>query len=210
MDSGALTIYATSSLEDVFRELAPDADFTFGNSEALAAALREGAPANVFAAASPEHMADLRQNALIDPPVAFATNRLVLVVPAGNPAGVESVEDVAGLDFVSGAELDVAEAALESIGEGDVLEGVDWLPGAAEQVASGNLDAALVYVTDAQAEGDAVEVIELPVQALVEYPISATTRSENYEEAEAFIALVLGEQGRQALEDAGFGVPPAG
>ena len=80
--------------------------------------------------------------------------------------------------------------------------------GAAEQVASGDAEAALVYFTDARAAGDGVRVIELPAQALVDYPIAASNLSDDYEAAEAFVQLVLSGQGRQTLEDAGFGVPP--
>jgi molybdate transport system substrate-binding protein len=75
------------------------------------------------------------------------------------------------------------------------------------KVVSGDADAGFVYYTDSVAGGDDVQAIELPAQPLVEYPIGIVTDTENLEAAETFVELVLSEEGRQALEDAGFGVP---
>jgi len=75
------------------------------------------------------------------------------------------------------------------------------------KVVAGDADAGFVYVTDAAAAGDDVQAIELPAQPLVEYPIAVVTESENAEAAEAFVELVLSEEGRRALQEAGFGVP---
>ena len=207
-DAGALTIYAPSSVEDVFRELAPGADFRFGSSEELATAILEGAVPDVFASAGQTPLADVGAEGLLEPPVVFATNRLVLVVPASNPAGIESLDDLADVQLRVGAELEYAAATLEAIGKGTLADPIDFSPDAAEQVASGTAEAALVYYTDALAAGDAVRVIELPAQALVEYPIAVVNVSERFEEAEAFVSLLLGAEGRAALEAAGFGLPP--
>ena len=166
-----------------------------------------GCASYVVAAASPAPMAELQPEGILDPAVVFATNRLVLVVPAEGSA-VESLDDLAEADFLLGAELDDARSTLDAIGQAGLVEGAAYDPGAAEQVASGDAEAALVYFTDAQAAGDGIRVIELPAQALVEYPIAASNLSDDYEAAEAFVQLVLSDQGRQTLEDAGFGVPP--
>jgi molybdate transport system substrate-binding protein len=207
-DAGALSIFAASSLQGVFEELAPEADFRFGSSDELSRAIMDGDVPDVFAAAGQVPIAELQPEGILDPPVVFATNRLVLVVPAEGSA-VESVDDLAEADFLLGAELDYARSTLEAIGQAGLVEGAAYDPGAAELVASGDAEAALVYFTDAQAVGDGVRVIELPAQALVEYPIAASNLSDAYEAAEAFVQLVLSDQGRQTLEDAGFGVPPA-
>jgi molybdate transport system substrate-binding protein len=209
-EAGALRIFAERSLEAVFRELAPDAHFRFGNSDELAALIQDAAAVDVFAAASSDPMGELRQRSLVESPVAFATNRLVLVAPAGNPAGIESLDDLAGLGLMVGAEPEYARATLEAIGKGHVLDNVDYLPDAAEAVGSGTLDSAFVYFTDAQAAGDAVEVIDLPAQVLAEYLVAPSTTSERYDAAEAFVQLLLSDRGRQALEEAGFALPPAG
>lgn len=209
VDAGALTIFAPSSVEDVFRELAPEADFRFGSSEEVATAALDGEIPDVFASAGQGAIGEVGAEGVLESPTVFATNRLVLVVPASNPAGVESLDDLADVHLWVGAELDYATATLEAIGKGTLDDPVDFSPDAAERVASGNAEAALVYYTDALAAGDAVRMIELPAQALVEYPIAVSNLSDEFEAAEAFVELLLGEQGRAALEEAGFGVPPA-
>ncbi len=214
-----LTVFAAASLTEVFEELAPDVRFNFAGSDELATQIREGAPADVYAAASPRYPDELFAEELVEEPQVFATNRLVLVVPSDNPAEVESVEDLQadGVKLVVGAEGvpvgDYTRAVLENMGATDVLDSVvsneDDVKGVVGKVASGEADAGFVYVTDYNAAQEDLEAIELPedAQAEVEYPIAVVSNTENREAAEAFVELVLGEDGRQALENAGFGVP---
>ena len=214
-----LTVYAAASLTEVFQKLAPEARFNFAGSDELATQLREGAPADVYAAASPRYPDELFEEGLVGEPRIFATNRLVLVVPSDNPAGIESVEDLRadGIELVVGAEGvpigDYTRTALESMGATDVLEHVvsneEDVKGVVGKVLSGDADAGFVYVTDASTAGEDLAAIELPdeAQAVVEYPVAIVLDTENRAAAEAFVALVLGEAGRQALEDAGFGIP---
>jgi molybdate transport system substrate-binding protein len=214
-----LTVYAAASLTEVFQELAPDVTYNFAGSDELATQIREGAPADVYAAASPRHPGELLEEGLVDEPQIFATNRLVLIVPADNPAGIESVDHLTadGVKLVVGAEGvpigDYTRTVLESMGATDVLENVvsneEDVKGVVGKITSGAADAGFVYVTDAAAAGDDVEAIELPedVRAVVEYPIAVVVASENQAAAAAFVELVLGEDGQQALADAGFGLP---
>jgi molybdate transport system substrate-binding protein len=106
---------------------------------------------------------------------------------------------------------DYTRSILEDLGASDALDNVvsaeQDVKGVLGKVASGDADAGFVYVTDAAAAGDDVQAIELPAQPLVEYPIAVVTESENAEAAEAFVELVLSEEGRRALQEAGFGVP---
>ena len=117
-----LTVFAAASLTESFQELAPDARFNFAGSDELATQIREGAPADVYAAASPRYPDELFEEDLIEEPQIFATNRLVLVVPADNPAGIESVEDLGeeGTKLVVGAEGvpvgDYTRTVLENMG----------------------------------------------------------------------------------------------
>jgi molybdate transport system substrate-binding protein len=203
----ALRVLADSSLEGVLPAIVPEADYVFAGTAELAARIEEGETADVLAAAGAAAPAALAGKALVEPPQAFATNRLVLVVPSGNPRGIRSVDDVSDVGLMNGAEPGYARATLEAMGKGDVLQNVDYAPEAAELVASGDLDAAFVYLTDAQRAGAAVEVIELPAQALLEYSLAFLTTSENSEGADAFMERVLGEESRQKLEAAGFGLP---
>jgi molybdate transport system substrate-binding protein len=212
-----LTVFAAASLTEIFQEIAPDATFNFAGSDELATQIREGAPADVYAAASPRYPTELAQEGFLQEPQVFATNRLVVVVPADNPAGIESVDDLAadGVKLVIGAEGvpvgDYTRSILEELGREDVLGNVvsneEDVKGVLGKVVAGDADAGFVYFTDSIAAGDDVRAIELPAQPLVEHPIGLVTDSDDVGAAEAFIEHVLGEKGRQALEDAGFGLP---
>jgi molybdate transport system substrate-binding protein len=219
-DLEGITVFGAASLTEVFEEIAPDVTFNFAGSDELATQIREGAPADVYAAASPRYPDDLFEEGLIGEPQIFATNRLVLIVPADNRAGIESVEDLMaddGVKLVVGAEGvpigDYTRTVLESMGMRDVLENVvsneEDVKGVVGKITSGAADAGFVYVTDATAAGDDVEAIELPedAQAVVEYPIAVVADSENAEAAQEFVDLVLGEDGQEALAEAGFGPP---
>ena len=213
------TVYAAASLTEVFQAIDPDATFSFAGSDELATQIREGAPADVYAAASPRYPDELFEEGLVEEPVVFATNKLVLVVPSGNPAGITSVEDLGGdgVKLVIGAEGvpigDYTRTVLETMGQTAVLDNVvsneEDVKGVLAKVISGDADAGFVYATDAKAAGDDVEVIELPdsAQATVLYPIAIVTDAQDPDAAQAFVDLVLGPEGRQALEDAGFGLP---
>lgn len=218
-DLEGLTVFGAASLTEVFQELAPNVTFNFAGSDELATQLREGAPADVYAAASPRHPGELFEEGLIEEPQIFATNRLVLIVPADNPAGIESVDDLTtdGVALVVGAEGvpigDYTRTVLENLGMTGVLEHVvsneEDVKGVVGKITSGAADAGFVYVTDATAAGDDVEAIELPEggQAVVEYPIAVVVDAENADAAREFVELVLGEEGQKALADAGFGPP---
>jgi molybdate transport system substrate-binding protein len=213
----ALTVFAAASLTEVFQELAPEVTFNFAGSDELATQIREGASADVYAAAGPRYPEELAAQGFLEAPQIFATNRLVVAVPADNPAGIESVDDLAadGVRVVIGAEGvpvgDYTRSVLETMGAEDVLANVvsneEDVKGVVGKVVSGDADAGFVYVTDAAAAGGDLRAIELPAQPLIEYPIGIVTASQNYEAAENFVELVLGEEGRQALKDAGFGLP---
>jgi molybdate transport system substrate-binding protein len=214
-----LTVFAAASLTEVFEELAPNVRFNFAGSDELATQIREGAPADVYAAASPRYPDELLAEELVEGPQIFATNRLVLVVPSDNPAAIESVDDLRadGTKLVVGAEGvpvgDYTRTVLENMGATDVLESVvsneDDVKGVVGKVASGEADAGFVYVTDYNAALEDLQAIELPedAQAVVEYPIAVVSDSENREAADTFVELVLSDEGQQALEDAGFGRP---
>ena len=214
-----VTVFGAASLTEVFQELAPNVTFNLAGSDELATQIREGAPADVYAAASPRYPEELFEEGLIEEPQIFATNRLVLIVPADNPAGIESVEDLMaeGVKLVVGAEGvpigDYTRTVLENMEMTDVLANVvsneEDVKGVVGKVTSGAADAGFVYVTDAAAAGDDVQAIELPdeAQAVVEYPIAVVADAENADAAREFVELVLGEDGQRALADAGFGPP---
>ncbi|HYY76302.1 MAG TPA: molybdate ABC transporter substrate-binding protein [Gaiellaceae bacterium] len=218
-DDGTLTVFAAASLREVFPRIDAAARYSFAGSDEHATQIREGAPADVYAAASPRYPAELASEGLVEEPVVFATNRLVLVVPADNPAGIGSVPDLAaeGVRLVIAAPGvpagDYTRRALETLGREDVLaqvvsEEAD-VKGVVSKVALGEADAGFVYATDVAPVEDDVHVIELPEEAQpeVEYSVAVVRGSERDRAARAFVERLLGEAGREALREAGFGTP---
>jgi molybdate transport system substrate-binding protein len=214
-----LTVYAAASLTEVFQTLDPDARFNFAGSDELATQLREGGRADVYAAASPKYPDELYKDGVLDRPRVFASNRLVLVVPADNPADIHSVADVdrAGVKLVVGQEgvpigdytrQVLAKAGLEDVLRRVVSEEKD-VKGVVGKVALGEADAGFVYATDAKAAGGEVKTVELPLkaQADVRYRIAVVRGTHHRAKADEFIRLVLSEKGRKALRDAGFLMP---
>ena len=151
----------------------PSAKYTFGGSGALETQIEQGAPADVFAAASPKQPAALYAKGLVDKPVEFATNTLVLIVPKGNPAHITSVNDITkpGVKLViCNATVpcgDYARTAFKNLGittaamKNVVSQTTDVTQTVAD-VATGQADAGFVYITDAKAANGKVEVVNLP------------------------------------------------
>ncbi|MBD0291170.1 MAG: molybdate ABC transporter substrate-binding protein [Thermoleophilia bacterium] len=216
---GRLTVYAAASLTDVFPEIDPAPRYSFGGSDELATQIREGAPADVYAAASSRYPQEVYREGLVEKPVTFASNRLVLVVPRDNPAGIERVGDVRrpGTKLVIGAEGvpvgDYTREALQELGLGRALANVvsneDDVKGVLGKVALGEADGGFVYATDAVAARGRVSVLELPkgAQPPIAYQIAVVAGSEHEEGARAFVRKVRSREGRRALAKAGFRLP---
>jgi molybdate transport system substrate-binding protein len=218
-DDEQLTVYAASSLTEVFQELAPQHRYNFAGSDELATQIREGAEADVYAAASPRYPEELRAEGLVEQQVVFATNTLVLIVPKLNPNGVSHVEDLATGRFklVVGAEGvpvgDYTRTVLANLGLTRILDQVvseeENVKGVLGKVALGEADAGFVYTTDAMTTDDKVLSISLPAsaQADVRYPAAVHRDSNQKDEANAFIDLLRSAEGKRTLERAGFGSP---
>jgi molybdate transport system substrate-binding protein len=214
-EGGALTIFAAASLADVLEPLARDGRFNLAGSDELATQIREGAEADVFAAASTRYPDELRREGLVERPRVFATNRLVLV--ASDPA-IGSVADLArpGVKLVVAQEGvpvgDYTREALERLDETRVLDQVvseeDDVKGVLGKVKLGEADAGFVYATDVERERPA-RVVELPerAQPRIEYAVAVVSASPRRREAERFVARLLGPEGRRLLAAAGFGAP---
>ena len=212
-------VFAASSLTEVFPKIDPEATYSFAGSDDLATQITEGAPADVFAAASTTYPDQLYEDGLVDKPEVFATNRLVLIVPNDNPAEIQSVDDLKNPDvkLVIGAEGvpigDYTRTVLENMGASDVLDQVvseeDDVKGVVGKVSLGEADAGFVYVTDVKPVEDRVTAIELPAeaQAKVEYEIAVVKDAQHHEAAHEFVELVLSEDGQAKLQAAGFGPP---
>ncbi len=213
------TVFAASSLTEVFPEIDPAGTYSFAGSDELATQIREGAKPDVYAAASSKSPSELFDEGLVEKPRVFATNQLVLIVPKDNPAGIETVTDAgrSGVKLVVAAEGvpagDYTRKALAAMNATEILDNVvseeNDVKGVVGKVALGEADAGFVYATDAQAVAGDVSVIDLPADAEpeIEYTIAVLQEAPNHDAAEAFVARVLSADGRAALERAGFGVP---
>jgi molybdate transport system substrate-binding protein len=213
------TVFAAASLTEVFPEIDPAATYNFAGSDDLATQITEGAPADVFAAASPKYPDRLSEDGLLDNPEVFATNKLVLIVPKDNPAGIRSVDDLRNPDvkLVIGGEGvpigDYTRTVLENLGATEVLDQVvseeDDVKGVVGKVSLGEADAGFVYVTDVKAVEGKVTAIELPAeaQAEVKYEIAVVKDAPHHDAAHEFVEQVLSEDGQAKLQAAGFGPP---
>ena len=214
------TVLAAASLTKVFPQIDPSAKYTFGGSGALETDIEQGAPADVFAAASPKQPAALLAKGLVDKPVEFATNTLVLIVPKSNPAHVTSVADITkpGVKLVicnatvpcgdyartAFMNLGITTAAMKNV----VSQTTDVTQTVAE-VATGQADAGFVYITDAKAADGKVTVVKLPAKAKpgAQDFIAVVKAGQNQTAAKAFVAMVLSPAGQAKLQAAGFGKP---
>jgi molybdate transport system substrate-binding protein len=173
----------------------------------------------VYAAANASYPDELHADGLVEEPQVFATNQLVLIVPEGNPAGIESVEDVAepGVKLTVAAESVPVGAytreVLDTLGLTGALDNVvsneTDVKSVVTKVALGESDAGFVYATDAAVAEEDVQVIELPADAQppIEYEIAVVADSDQQDEAQAFVDVILSEEGQQKLAEAGFGPP---
>ena len=213
------TVFAAASLTEVLPQIDPAATYNFAGSDDLATQITEGAPADVFAAASTKYPDQLYADGLVDKPEVFATNKLVLIVPKDNPANIQSVDDLRNKDvkLVIGAEGvpigDYTRTVLEKMGASDVLDQVvseeDDVKGVVSKVSLGEADAGFVYVTDVKPVKDKATAIELPdeAQAEVQYEIAVVKNAPHHDAAHAFVEQVVGDAGQAKLQAAGFGPP---
>lgn len=224
-EPATVTVFAAASLTEAFDTLAeqferehPSVDVvtSYGGSAALAQQIVEGAPVDVFASAAEPPMRTVVDAGLAVDPVVFATNTLELVVPAGNPAGVAGIGDLADTDLriaLCDASVPCGAASAKLLEQEGVSAAPDTLESDVKavltKVSLGEIDAALVYRTDVIAAGDRVEGIEVPGAASVvnNYPIVALAEVRAADAAAAFVAFVTGGDGRAVLAEAGFGGP---
>ena len=214
--SQPLTIYAAASLTDAFRAFDPDQRYSFSGSTALETQIRNGAPADIFASAAPLNTQRLFRQNLVGKPVTFTSNRLALIVPKSNPAGIRSVYDLRRKPVklvIAGAAVPVGgytRTVLRRMGLSSVLSKVvsqeTDVRAVTGKVALGQADAGFVYVTDARAVADRVTVIRIPAwaQPRVRYEIAVVSSSSKKAAAQAWIKTLLSARGQAALKEYGF------
>ncbi len=223
--AGTLTVFAAASLTQAFTTLGSRFEaahplvrvqFSFGASSTLAQQIIAGAPADVFASASTTNMAQVTAAGAASAPTTFATNVAEIAVPPARGGKVASIADLGtpGVQValcqpqVPCGALAARVLAKARVAVTPVTEGLD-VKSTLAYVTSGQVDAAMVYVTDVTAAGATVRGIEIPARdnASTAYPIAVVKASKNARLATAFSAFVLSPTGQAALHQAGFQRP---
>jgi molybdate transport system substrate-binding protein len=237
---GELTVFAAASLTDAFSKVKTDLEaanpgltitYNFAGSQALVTQMEQGAHADVFASANLTQMTAARDKGLVegDSPV-FVQNRLVIIVPKDNPAGIQSPADLAK----DGVKLDLEQEDVPAgqyarqsfckmakdtatYGEGfvekvaaNIVSEEDNVKAVVTKVSTGEADAGIVYVTDVTPDvADSLQQIEIPadVNVIAKYPIAAV-KGGNADLAQAFIDYILGPDGQATLQSFGFAPKP--
>lgn len=230
-----LTVFAASSLTGAFNDMGalfeqkhPDAKvtFNFAGSQDLRTQLEQGARADVFAGADTRNMDPLKsENLLGSNPQVFAHNRLVVIVPKSNPAGIKTLQDLRkpGLKIViADASVPVGNYALQALDKmsADSSFGASFketvlksivsketnVKAVVSKVSLGEADAGIAYSTDAQAAGDKLTTIEIPdaFNIIAAYPIAVLKIGSMPTAAQEFVDLVLSPDGQAVLAKYGF------
>lgn len=228
-----LTVFAASSLTDVFGELGEEFEqrnpgvevrFNFAGSSVLLAQLQQGAPADVFASADKAKMEAAVKDGIVSGPQVFAKNSPVVILPGENPAGVETLRDIAepDLDLVLTQEgVPIAEYTEEILKKANTRYGGNFedlvmenvvsrepdVRAAANRVALGEADATFVYTSDVTpGMRNRVDVVEIPekTNVVATYPISVKDEAPSQSLAREWVDLVLAENGQRTMEEWGF------
>ena len=238
--SKTLTVLAAASLTESFTELGTMFEtqnpgvkvvFSFAGSQQLAQQLDQGAAADVFASANPKYMTAAVTSKRVNQADAqtFVTNRLVVIFPKDNPAGLTTLKDLAkpGLKIdledksvpAGQYSLDFLDKAVKDPGFGasfkdNVLKNVvsyeTDVKAVVSKVSLGEADAGIVYITDFNSASDKLGKMDIPdaLNTVAVYPIAPISDSKNPDLAKAFVALVLSADGQAVMAKYGF-VPAA-
>ncbi|MGI5158763.1 molybdate ABC transporter substrate-binding protein [Microbispora sp. CA-102843] len=220
-----VTVFAAASLTETFTELGKTFEashpgstvkFNFGSSATLAQQIVQGAPADVFAAASPATMKTVTDASLASGPTTFVRNKLEIAVPQDNPAKVDELKDLTDPKVkvaLCAEQVPCGAAAVKALD----AAGLKVTPVTLEQdvkatltkVELGEVDAALVYKTDVIAAAGKVQGIAFPEadKAINDYPISTLSKAPAGDLAKQFVDLVLSQQGKDVLTKSGFEAP---
>jgi molybdate transport system substrate-binding protein len=232
--NGTITVSAAASLTASFTDIGKAFEvanpgtkitFNFAGSQALRTQIEQGAKADVFASADTNNIDLLKKQGLVNDAPIFTRNRLVVIVPKDNPAGIKTLKDLTK----PGLKLDLADASvpvgnytLQSLDKlsADTTYGADFktqvlarvvsrendVKQVVSKVALGEADAGVVYTTDAHAAIDKLVTIDIPDQfnVIAVYPIGVVKESANPTLAQKFIDYVLSDAGQAVMKKYGF------
>lgn len=239
--SGRVGVFAAASLTEAFTELGKQlsaehpgvqVEFNFAGSQQLVQQLAGGAPGDLFASANVKQMDAAVETGRVaaGSEDIFARNRLVVIAPADNPAGIVSLQDMArpGVKLIfAAAEVPVGGYTLDFLSKASAAPGFtaaysetvlsnvvsyeENVRAVLTKVALGEADAGVVYSSDVTGPAaDQVQRIDIPdaLNTVAEYPIALLADAENPVAAQAFIDLVLSPEGQAVLARYGF-IPAA-
>ena len=221
-----LTVSAAASLKNAFTAYGEAFDAasvrsSFAGSDDLAAQIRQGVKPVVFASANTKLPDQLYQEGLVEKPVTFASNELVLAVPADS--SVQSLDDLTkkGTTIAMGSEsvpvgsytrkvLDGLPADKKAAILGNVRSNEPDVGGVVGKVTQGAVDAGFVYVTDVEATEGKLKAIDLPadLKPQVAYGVAVVKGAKHPEQAQQFVDGLLKGAGSEALDRAGVLPPP--
>ncbi len=221
-DGDELTVAAAASLRPAFGDGGEDGvRFTFGGSDLLANQVRQGAGIDVIAAASTIQPDALHEDGLVERPVEFAGNRLVVGVP--EDSAIDSLEDLARPDtsvVVGDGSVPVGIYAREMISKlprqtaaairANVRSQEQDATSITAKLTQGAADAGIVYATDVMSASGRLRAVGIPdrLQPRIAYSAAVVSSSGMKAEAQAFIeSLVSGERSEE-LGKAGLLPPP--
>jgi molybdate transport system substrate-binding protein len=226
--TGTVVVFAATSLTEAFNKIAAQFEaanpgvtvkYNYNGSSSLATSITQGAPADVFASAAPANMDTVTSAGLAaSTPKDFASNSGEILVEKGNPKNITSVSDLAK----SGTKVAVCAPAVPCGAVANEIfknAGVTVKPVSEEQnvggvvtkVTLGEVDAGIVYVTDAMANASQAAGVTIPADqnATTDYPIAEVKDAPNPSAAVAFMSYVLGSAGQKVLASFGFMPPPS-
>jgi molybdate transport system substrate-binding protein len=222
-DQPQLVVSAASSLRNALTNYgsqfkAAKVRLSFGGSDELAAQIRAGGKADVFAAASTKLPDALYSEGKVEKPVKFTANKLVLAVPRGSDK-VKGVDDL----IKPGVKLAIGSASvpigtytrtvlsgLPAVERNRILANVKSeepdVAGIVGKLTQGAVNAGFVYVTDVDAAKGKLKALQLPasISPAVTYEAAVVRGSKHADQAQAFIDGLRSGQGQQALQKAGF------
>ena len=218
-----LTVYGASSLKQVLPKFDASPTYSFAGSDVLAQQIENGAPADLFAAASPKYPKLLAAKRICETPVPFASNTLVIIVPSGS-TGINSLSDLevgpsrrlavgaTAVPIGSYTREVLANAGADAVLTRNTVSDEQDAAGIVSKVALGSADAGIAYVTDAKSSDGRVRAVALPASAqpVVTYMACVVVRDgANTTAAKDYLTKLTGPDGQAALKAAGFGPAPS-
>jgi len=224
--SGTLVVFAATSLTDAFNKISAQFEkahpgvsvkINYNGSSSLATQITQGAPADVFASASPTNMKVVTDAGdATGTPQVFTSNTGEIMVESGKPMHIKTVSDLdnSKVKVVVCAPAVPCGALAQDIfkNAGVIVKPVSEeqnVGGVVTKVTLGEADAGIVYVTDVKANENDATGVPIPANQndVTEYPIVEVKGAPNSAAAKAFISYVVGPNGQQVLTSFGF-MPP--